>query len=81
VLPPQSADLLPKPLAELMLNPASPIVDFIHRILQWKRQAHVAGSARAGFRLLLTQSCFWTPVNQVIKADDDGKEPLPTQKT
>jgi len=28
VLPPQSSDLLPKPLAELMLHPASPLIEF-----------------------------------------------------
>lgn len=28
VLPPQSSDLLPRPLAELMLHPASPLIEF-----------------------------------------------------
>jgi 5'-3' exoribonuclease 1 len=74
VLPPQSADLLPKPLAELMLNPASPIVDFYPpdftvdpngKRMSWEALVLIPF---IDSRLLLDT------VNQVIKADDDGKE-------
>jgi hypothetical protein len=58
-----------------MLNPCLADRRLYPPDLQWKRQAHV-GSARTipfiDSRLLLDT------VNQVIKADDDGKEPLPT---
>lgn len=76
VLPPQSADLLPKPLAELMLHPSSPLLEYyppdFTADANGKRQsweAVVQIPFIDGSRLLET-------VQQILDADEDGKNIL-----
>ena len=83
VLPPQSADLLPNPMAELMLDPASPLAEYYPPDFKsdpnGKRQpweAVVQIPFIDGGFLLQT-------VNDILDADmkadaDEGKEPLLT---
>lgn len=74
VLPPQSADLLPKPLAELMLHPSSPIKEYYPPDFtvdpNGKRQSWEA-IVQIPF---IDSKLLLDTVNQVIEADDAGKE-------
>jgi 5'-3' exoribonuclease 1 len=76
VLPPQSADLLPKPLAELMLHPSSPLLEYYPSDFKadanGKRQsweAVVQIPFIDGARLLET-------VEQILDADQKGQNIL-----
>lgn len=74
VLPPQSAELLPKPLAELMLEPASPLYSYYPPDFtvdpNGKRQSWEA-IVQIPF---IESKLLLDTVNQVIDADDNGKE-------
>jgi len=74
VLPPQSADLLPKPLAELMLHPSSPLkpyyppdftVDANGKRQSWEAIVQIP---------FIDSKLLLETVTQVIEADDSGKE-------
>jgi len=76
VLPPQSAKLLPKPLGELMVHPASPLLEYYPPDFQsdpnGKRQAWEA-VVQIPF---IEAGILLDTVNGILKADADGKELL-----
>ena len=76
VLPPQSADLLPKPLAELMLHPASPLLEYyppdFTTDANGKRQSWEA-IVQIPF---IDADTLLTTMQRIIDADEDGKQLL-----
>jgi hypothetical protein len=76
VLPPQSAKLLPKPLAELMVHPSSPLTeyypaDFISdangKRQSWEAVVHIP---------FIEADLLVDTVNKIIDADNAGQELL-----
>ena len=76
VLPPQSAELLPKPLAELMLHPSSPLLEYYPPDFvsdpNGKRQSWEA-IVQIPF---IDSDVLLDTVDKIIAVDDDGKELL-----
>jgi 5'-3' exoribonuclease 1 len=76
VLPPQSAELLPKPLAELMLHPSSPLAEYYPPDFtsdpNGKRQSWEA-IVQIPF---IDSGILLGTVDQIINADTDGSELL-----
>ena len=76
VLPPQSADLLPKPMAELMIHPSSPIKNFYPGDFtvdpNGKRQSWEA-IVQIPF---IEADVLLDTVQRIIDADNNGKELL-----
>ena len=76
VLPPQSADLLPKPMAELMLNQASPLLEYYPADFEsdpnGKRQSWEA-IVKIPF---IDADMLLDTVEKIIRADDSGKNLL-----
>ena len=78
VLPPQSSDLLPAPLAELMVHPSSPLVPFYpHDFTSDPNGKRMTWEAVVQIPFIDADLLLDT-VNKIIQADQDGTTPLLT---
>ena len=78
VLPPQSSDLLPAPLAELMVHPSSPLVPYYpHDFTSDPNGKRMTWEAIVQIPFIDADLLLDT-VNKILHADQDGSTPLLT---
>ncbi|GKY94458.1 5'-3' exoribonuclease 1 [Mayamaea pseudoterrestris] len=76
VLPPQSASLLPKPLAELMIHPSSPLTEYYPNDFQSDANGKRQGWEAVVQIPFIEADLLLDTVNKVISADAAGQDLL-----